>query len=247
MTAPERQSRSIPDTVRLLAGFQKSSQGAPAYSRFVNRPLGRVFAAIADRLNLTPNQVTLISGLTSLSGIAALALRPADWMTGILTATLLVLGYALDSADGQLARLTGGGSPAGEWLDHVVDCIKISLLHLTVLISLYRYTDLDRSWLLIPAGYVLVANLYFFAFILGDQLKRQHGVTRKPSGAPASVLRSLLVAPTDYGLMCLTFLLWGAPPIFLSAYAVLLLGTTGYVLLGLPKWYRDMCALPGQS
>ncbi|WP_116116027.1 CDP-alcohol phosphatidyltransferase family protein [Austwickia chelonae] len=238
-----RSSRKIGDTVRLLASYQKSNKGAPAYSRFVNRPFGRVLAAVAYRLGMNPNQVTLVSGTTSLLGIICLATLPAAWTTGVLVTFLLVLGYALDSADGQLARLTGGGSPAGEWLDHVVDCIKISLLHLTVLISLYRFTELDRALLLIPAAYVLVANLYFFAFILGDLLKRTKGVKPARSTQKASVLRSIAVAPTDYGVMCLVFLAWGAPTIFLTAYAILLAGTAGYVALGLPKWFRDMVAL----
>ncbi|GAB79030.1 CDP-alcohol phosphatidyltransferase [Austwickia chelonae] len=238
-----RSSKSIADTVRLLASYQKSNKGAPAYSRFVNRPLGRVFAAVAYRLGMTPNQVTLVSGSTSLLGIICLATLQPSWTTGLLVSLLLVLGYALDSADGQLARLTGGGSPAGEWLDHVVDCVKISLLHLTVLISLYRFTDLDRALLLVPAAYVLVANLYFFAFILGDLLKRTKGVAPARNTQKASVLRSLAVAPTDYGVMCLVFLAWGTPAVFLSAYGILLAGTAGYVALGLPKWFRDMAAL----
>lgn len=242
MTTPTHTPSTVGETISLLASFQKPKKGAPAYSRFVNRPLGRVFAAVAYQRGLSPNQVTLVSGCTSLAGIVALATLPVSWWTGVLVALLLVLGYALDSADGQVARLTSGGSAAGEWLDHVVDCVKISLLHLTVLVSLYRFTDLPRVALLIPAAYVLVANLFFFSFILGDLLKRTRAVKPAPGG-PASVLRSLLVIPTDYGLMCLVFLLWGAPTAFLTVYAVLLLGNIGYVGLGLPKWFRDMVAL----
>ena len=52
---------------------------------------------------------------------------------------LLVVGYAFDAADGQLARLRGGGIIAGEWLDHMVDAIKVASLHLAVLVGLYRF------------------------------------------------------------------------------------------------------------
>jgi hypothetical protein len=58
------------------------------------------------------------------------------------------------------------------------------------------------------------------------------------------VLRSLLVAPTDYGVLCLAFVLLGAPTVFLGTYALLALGTTAYVLLALGRWYREMGALP---
>lgn len=238
---------TIPAAIKVLASHQKSKKGAPAYSRYVNRPLGRVFAAIAYRWNLTPDRVTFASGLTSLSGIIVLAAAPPSLPVGIAVSLLLVLGYALDSADGQLARLSGGGSPAGEWLDHVVDCIKVNLLHLTVLLSLYRHTDLDHRLLLLPVAYVLVANLYFFSFILGDLLKRLHGQNAPAPERKPSALRSLLVAPTDYGVMCLVFMLWGTPTTFLWAYGIMMLGTAGYTALGLPKWRRDMAALQGVS
>ena len=61
-----------------------------------------------------------------------------------------MLGYALDSADGQLARLRGGGSLTGEWLDHVIDSFKISTLHLAVLVMAYRFFPTPTWWLLVP-------------------------------------------------------------------------------------------------
>ena len=40
-----------------LRGAQKSKRGVSLYSRFVNRPLGRLLAAAAYRARMTPNQV----------------------------------------------------------------------------------------------------------------------------------------------------------------------------------------------
>ncbi len=150
---------------------------------------GRYLAAAAYQLGLTPNQVTAASALCSLAGIVAVATVRPSWWLGVLVAVALALGYALDSADGQLARLRGGGSPAGEWLDHVVDCVKISALHAAVLISLYRFFDLDTpALLLLPLAYQLVNSVAFFAMILNDQLKRVYGAARpvRPPG-PGSV------------------------------------------------------------
>ena len=138
--------------VRQLQRAQKSSRGAPAYSLYVNRPLGRVLAAAAYGLRLTPNQVTAISAVFTFAGLAVLAIAPAEPWIGLLVAALLVLGYALDSADGQLARLTGGGSLSGEWLDHTVDSVKVVAFHLAVLVTLYRNFDLGRTWLSGAAG-----------------------------------------------------------------------------------------------
>jgi phosphatidylglycerophosphate synthase len=231
-------------TVHTLSAHQKTAKGAPAYSRFVNRPLGRYFAAAAYHRGLTPNSVTMISAAVSCAGIAAIALLGPTWPAAFTVTTLLVLGYALDSADGQLARLRGGGNPSGEWLDHVVDCVKISLLHIAVLVAMWRSDIVGDAALVLPLAFLVVAQLYFFAYILGDLLTRASGAQPAPATAKASVLRAVLVAPTDYGLLCLVFITFGAPAVFLPAYAVLLLGTAGYVALGLPKWFRDMQRLP---
>ncbi|WP_158889757.1 CDP-alcohol phosphatidyltransferase family protein [Amycolatopsis anabasis] len=231
-------------TLRRLPSAQKSAQGAPAYSRFVNRRLGGYLAAAAYQAGLTPNQVTGVSAVFTFGGIATVALaEPAVW-AGIAVALALVIGYALDSADGQLARLRGGGSVAGEWLDHVVDAVKVSSLHLAVLISGYRFFDLPRGFLLVPIAFQIVAVTLFFGMILNDQLRRSRGVPAGPAGAP-STLRSLLVVPTDYGLTCLVFLLFGFPEVFAVGYGLLFVANFAFLLAALPKWFRDMAALEG--
>src|SRR5215217_2013344 len=132
-----------------LAAAQKPSAGTPAYSRFVNRRIGRYLAAAAFLAGRTPNQVSVASGLCSLLGIILLATVGPNLPLAVLVTALLLLGYALDSADGQLARLRGGGSPLGEWLDHMIDCVKIVLLHSAVLISWYRFDDLSNELVLL--------------------------------------------------------------------------------------------------
>lgn len=238
--------QTVFDTVHRLASVQKGAKGAPAYSRFVNRRLGRLLAAAGFHLGLTPNAMTGISAAFTFSGIAVLALVAPSVSVGALVAVCLVLGYAFDSADGQLARLRGGGSLAGEWLDHMCDALKVSSLHLALLVGLYRFEPVDRGIvLLVPLGFSAVASVHFFATILNDQLRRQGGVIREgdnPGGSP-SILRSLLVAPTDYGLLCLLFFCYGWPGVFLAGYAALFVLTAGYLVLASPKWFRDMRAL----
>jgi phosphatidylglycerophosphate synthase len=233
------------ETVRRLKGAQKPpAQGSPAYSRFVNRKIGRVLAAGAYQANLTPNQVTFISACFSAAAIALIALVEPRPAIAILIAFLLLFGYAFDSADGQLARLRGAGSPAGEWLDHVVDSVKTSALHLAVLLGWYQFYDVDEKVLLVPVGFTLAAAVFFFVQILTDQLRRAH-----PAQAPApadpgwkGTLRSLAVWPTDYGVLCLIFLLYAWQDGFIAIYTVMLVGTMGFMLLALPKWYREVAA-----
>ena len=233
------------DTVRRLSSAQKTAaRGAPAYSIYVNRKVGRYLAAAAYRAGLTPNMVTAISAVFTFSGIALLALGQPSWAVGVSVWLLLAIGYAFDSADGQVARLRGGGSPSGEWLDHVVDSIKISSLHLAVLITAFTHFDLPHpGWLLVPIGFTVVAAVSFFAMILNDLLKAAHPVGRPAAGGRSTLWRSLLGAPTDYGLLCAAFILLGAPGLFFGVYTLLFVANAGYLVLALGKWFRDMSAL----
>jgi phosphatidylglycerophosphate synthase len=245
--APAAAEQTLRATLQRLAGAQKGAQGAPAYSRFVNRKLGRLLAALAFHAGLTPNAVTALSAACTAGGIALLALVAPSWPMALGVAVLLAVGYGLDSADGQLARLRGGGSPAGEWLDHMVDAVKASALHLAVLVALYRFGIVDRGpMLLVPLGYCVVDAVTYFGTMLNEALRAQHGVpTRaRPSAQRASLRRSLLTLPTDYGLLCCVFALLGAPALFVRAYAAMFVLAAAFLALASVKWFREMGRLP---
>jgi phosphatidylglycerophosphate synthase len=165
---------------------------------------------------------------------------------GLAVAVCLVLGYALDAADGQLARLRGGGSPAGEWLDHMVDAAKASSLHLAVLIGWYRAGVVDDVWLLVPLGYCVVDAVTYFGTMLNEALRAQHGVATRAqrTAQRVGVHRSLLTLPTDYGLLACVFVLFGVPSLFIPTYAVLFLAAAGFLALASVKWFREMGRLP---
>jgi phosphatidylglycerophosphate synthase len=229
---------------RLAVAQKKRAPGAPGYSIYVNRKAGRYLAAWAFRAGLTPNQVTGISALFTLTAIVLLATVPPVWWLGIVIWLLLAIGYAFDSADGQVARLRGGGSPAGEWLDHVVDATKASSLHIAVAISMFRFFNLPNdAWLLVPLGFAVVASVSFFAMILNDLLKTIHGGKKTGPARQSNPLRSILLLPTDYGILCLIFVLLGAPVVFFVVYGLMLVANAAHLLLALVKWFRDMDAL----
>lgn len=240
-------SESVAATIRRLRHGQKSNVNAAAYSRWVNRPLGRVLAAVAYRGGLTPNAVTALSALCTFVGLGALALLPLQGSTGVAVSALLVLGYALDSADGQLARLRGGGRPSGEWLDHVVDATKLATLHLAVLSQWYRGLVepglLPMLSLLVPLIFSVVGSVSFFGMILTDLLERRHGAKADPGrqvGERAPVLGSLIALPGDYGLLCLVFVLLAWWPGFVAGYTLLMLAAAGILLIQLVRWHRRM-------
>jgi phosphatidylglycerophosphate synthase len=225
--------------IRELRDAQKTSKGVSLYSRYVNRPAGRVLAAGAYRIGLTPNQVTLVSAAFSAAAIVALALGRPSWPLAVAVYAGLVIGFAFDSADGQLARLLKAGSPAGEWLDHVVDCAKITAVHAAVLITFYRHFDLPGDgWLLLPLGFQLAAVLIFFGGLLTDKLK-----PKAPAGQAAAApsrLRALALLPVDYGVFCLVFLLLGSERAFRYGYLALFAVHAVFLAAFLTKWFREL-------
>ncbi|MFD2797257.1 CDP-alcohol phosphatidyltransferase family protein [Promicromonospora vindobonensis] len=226
---------------RLGTAQKGAARGAPAYSRFVNRRIGRYLAAVAYRAGLSPNAVTGVSALFTFSGIALLIALPPSWGQGAAVAVLLVLGYAWDSADGQVARLTGLGSPAGEWLDHAVDAVKVVTLPLALAVGLAVHDVVAPAWLLVPLVSAITSSVLFFAMILTDQIRRAHGVqSQAPTDGRFPWLRSVLVLPTDYGVLCWTFLLLGAPTVFLLVYTAITACTTAFLALALVKWFREV-------
>jgi hypothetical protein len=241
------------EAIARLASAQKSSRNAPAYSRWVNRPLGRRFAAIAYLGGLTPDGVTFLSACCTFTGIGLLATTSPHPVLGVLISVLLVTGYALDSADGQLARLRGGGSPRGEWLDHVVDAVKNASLHLAVAISWYRSGEAELfGWeserlLLIPLAYAVVWSTQFYAKSLTDQLRLQHGgppssTTAEAIALPAPALASFLTLPNDFGLICVVFATVGFPSVFTPLYLLLLLASTTFLAASLRRWWGELGA-----
>lgn len=240
------------EVVSQLAAAQKSNRGAGAYSRLVNRPLGRQIASFAVVGGLGPNQVSLISAAFSYAGVALLALVRPTALVGVAIALLLLVGYAFDSADGQVARVTGRGSVAGEWLDHVIDAAKIVALHLAIAVCWYRFFDVGRGMLLVPLGYAVVASVFFFAIVLADMLRRLARVGAGGSAlTTASVspheaapwLRSLAALPYDYGLMCIALVFLGAHSLFVVIYTVLFAVNALSLAGGCVRWFREMRTL----
>lgn len=236
---------SVIESYRHLSAAQKGrARGAPAYSIYVNRPVGRVLASIAHVAGLTPNQVTLVSAAFTFTGIALIVLVPPSVPLGVAIWLLLAIGYAWDSADGQVARLRGGGSLVGEWLDHIIDSAKIVSLHIAVAIGAYRFVEpLDTLWLLVPLLFSVIATVTFFGMILNDLLRARAGVTQSAQAGGSSPVRALLGLPTDYGTLCLVFVLWGWSAGFTAVYSLLALAAVLYLAAALWVWFRKMEAL----
>ena len=64
---------------------------------------------------------------------------------------------------------------------------------------------------------------------------------------PANKIKTMLKLPMDYGVLCLAFFLLGWHLGFLVIYTFLAVGSTGYTLLVIGKWRRDVAALDGRG
>lgn len=80
--------------------------------------------------------------------------------------------------------------------------------------------------------------------ILTDQLRRQQGIP-KAAAAPGrrDLLRAIAVLPTDYGLLCLSFLLFGAPAVFFGWYGLLLLANAVLLAVAARSWVRQLSSV----
>lgn len=225
---------------RELALAQKSGAGVPWYMRVVNRRLGRGLAALASPTRLTPDHLTGASFVAFCLGAGFLAVVEPGVGMAVVATLLLQLGFALDSADGQLARLRGRGSSAGEWLDHVVDAARHLLFHLAVAIGLLRFTDLPESVALVPVGFAVVASVRFFAQILAEQLAR-----RDPVAGPDAVPRlgTWIQAPADTGLNNLMVLLWPVTPVFLTVYSIFAAANAALLAATVVRRHRELVRL----
>ncbi|MFI6823700.1 CDP-alcohol phosphatidyltransferase family protein [Micromonospora sp. NPDC050187] len=112
-----------------VADFHRVNRGGGLFSESVSQWLGAAFALVAQRLGLKPTALTimnLVLGLAASVTVVALADRVAAgdvpaWVVGLVALVGWQVAYALDCADGQLARVTRQGSAAGARVDVLCD------------------------------------------------------------------------------------------------------------------------------
>ncbi len=92
------------------------------YSTFVLRKASKPLTALALRLGLSPNQISLFSLGVGL--VAALSFATGSWW-GLLAGALLMQGsLIIDCVDGEVARFTRSFSDLGAWIDASTDRVK---------------------------------------------------------------------------------------------------------------------------
>lgn len=105
----------MPTFKELLAASIKSKDTEERLDMWFNRPVGLVIALTGKKLGVHPNAITAVSVV--LGVWAAWMFSYVDMRHNLLGVLLLMLANFCDSADGQLARLTGKKTLVGRVLD----------------------------------------------------------------------------------------------------------------------------------
>jgi hypothetical protein len=95
---------------------------------FFFRPCGWLIARGARTLGTTPTHLSMARAVTGIAG-AALLYGPNP---GLLSFALLILSETIDSADGQLARMTGNFTELGRVFDGVGDYVAHAAIYIAI-------------------------------------------------------------------------------------------------------------------
>jgi hypothetical protein len=113
------------------------------------RPAGSLIARGARTLGITPIGLTIVGTLIGMAGGAFLY----DERFGLLAFALLILHGIVDSADGQLARMTGRVSELGRVLDGLSGYATHVAIYLAIATGLvHRGADVSLMFWMVLAG-----------------------------------------------------------------------------------------------
>ncbi len=208
------------------------------YTRIINRPLGLY---LAKRLTFfSPDAVTL-AAFAILTIACILLPKLANTWWAFIIWPMLVLNYALDSADGQLARVQGSQSLRGEWLDHTLDGTRIVLINCAFLVAVVLSSDFKLIHIGMTAFVICILSqvtIYvasnFRVFILktrlGNELEGIDGLM--------GTVKKVLAAPADFGLFIIVSIFLVDLKLFVPIYAGYAVYISAVCLLTVWMTYR---------
>ena len=146
---------------KIFKGYKdlyKKQDKYASHIKLMGKPFGFLFAKFFYKLKIiTPNQVTLLSFIFySLPGVFYAFGKYPYLIYGSIA---LLLGYLLDYADGQLARLKGVGNIFGKWLDVENTVFSRSITFFGIIYGIYRNNPTAAVWIV---GYLAVTSRYVF-------------------------------------------------------------------------------------
>lgn len=159
----------------------------PAVEEPINRWFHRRIAFLLIRplehldLPVTPNRITLLSGLAGLTAAACFYHAEAAGAHFMLAGALLLFAsVVLDCADGMLARLAGGGSRFGMLLDGFVDTVVGVSVWYGVSHTLCGQIDAWWAW---PACLFVLPTILVHCAVYDDIKNRYLEAVHRPAPA----------------------------------------------------------------
>jgi phosphatidylglycerophosphate synthase len=196
----------------------------------------RLVVLVANRTELTPNQITLISSLFRILA-AGMFLQGEHWAL-ILGGFSFQLAYLIDCVDGPVARLKGKTSVLGRYLDHLSDLVGDVLILValawgqgmlfTPLVFAMLFMHISESYISYLANFVLDVRG-------GESLEYRNGplqaFLRYRTFFFSRNFKSFLSFPDYEAVTLFLFPLLGVPVLGLHVGFVFLLLTSCYTIL----------------
>jgi len=141
----------------------------------VSKPISRIVV----KTSLTPNQITIISGIFGIIG--AYFLTYLSRLDLIYAAVFIQLFTILDLVDGDIARMKGMQSHFGKWLDVFFDKLNDFLIILGLSVGVYfRTNNISALYL----GIILMGLVFFiqFSMVMNSIIYRESNAYNNSSG-----------------------------------------------------------------
>ncbi len=136
-------------------------------------PLAYQILPFINRVSwISPNMITITSFLLYVTGSVLLFIQVPFHL--LFAALLLPLAFLLDDLDGPLARGRGQTSYLGDYLDKVLDVLKIYILTASLSLAVYQHT---RSALAIFLGFTACFFFMYRYYIKLEAMFQQIGRT----------------------------------------------------------------------
>ncbi|TCR10736.1 CDP-alcohol phosphatidyltransferase-like enzyme [Sphingobacterium sp. JUb20] len=132
------------------------------------RPIGYRIAKFCARIGVTPNAVTITSIFFGVG--AGILFYYGDLWINIIGMLLLVFANSLDSADGQLARMTDNKSRFGRILDGFAGDFWFAAIHIAL--CLRCMNEGWSAWIWVPG--VLAGVSHVFQSAMADYYRNVH-------------------------------------------------------------------------
>lgn len=162
-----------------ITSTYKSNDTEEWLDRVWTRPIGYAWAKFFQRLHVHPNTVTVLSMIIGASAALFFA-HGSYWTEGTYGLVMNIIGILLlawanfyDSADGQLARMTGQKTRLGRILDGAASEVWFIPIYLSLVYRFYHHHDVTFSLLglsdtqttVIIATLVVLAIACFSGFV----------------------------------------------------------------------------------